>query len=84
MDQALGNTFPNSSARDLDGYGAFGRADRLRSLRNRVAHAEPLLDVNPSHRLRDAGRLLASIDETLAGWVMGISRVAQVARQRPA
>lgn len=70
---ALRNAFPNNRSRDPDGYGAFGRADRLRSLRNRVAHAEPLLDVNPLHRLRDAGRLLAGIDPMMAGWVMGIS-----------
>lgn len=81
--QALRHAFPNTSCHDPDGYGAFGRADRLRTLRNRVAHAEPLLSVNPLHRLRDAGRLLASIDHTTAGWVMGISRVARVANQRP-
>lgn len=82
--QALCNAFPNSGSRDPDGHRAFGRAERLRSLRNRVAHAEPLLDVNPTHRLRDAGRLLAGIDQTTAGWVMGISRIPHVTRQRPA
>lgn len=81
--QALVHAFPYLGARDPDGYTTGSRADRLRSLRNRVAHAEPLLSVDPRHRLRDVGRLLASIDPTSAGWVTGSSRVARVAGRRP-
>jgi len=81
--QALRGAFPHLRSRDLDGYATSNRAERLRSLRNRVAHAEPLLSVDPRHRLRDAGRLLASIDPTTAGWVTGTSRVSSVAGRRP-
>lgn len=81
--QAISKAFPHRGGNDPYGHATFGRAERLRSLRNRVAHAEPLLSVNARHRLRDAGRLLATIDPTVAGWITGISRVASVADTRP-
>lgn len=79
--QSLVSAFPH--ANDPDGRATAGRAERLLALRNRVAHGEPLLEVNPVHRVRDAGRLLASIDPEVAGWVMGPSRVSAVVGARP-
>jgi hypothetical protein len=81
--QALAGAFPHLATSDPHGYTTAGRAERLRTLRNRVAHAEPLLAVNSRQRLRDAARLLNSIDPTTAGWVMSAARVTHVAQQRP-
>ena len=60
-----------------------GRVERLHALRNRVAHAEPVLDVNFASRVRDMVRLAESIDPLLAGWLSGTTRVHQVLRERP-
>lgn len=60
-----------------------GRVERLHSLRNRIAHAEPILDVNFSSRVRDMARLVDSINPQLSGWVSGHTRVHAVAAMRP-
>lgn len=60
-----------------------GRVDRIHALRNRVAHAEPILEVHARSRLRDMVRLVDSIDPALAGWVSGTSRIVEVSRDRP-
>lgn len=60
-----------------------GRVERLHTLRNRVAHAEPVLNVKFKSRVRDMVRLAQSINPDLAGWVSGTTRVHSVVAQRP-
>ncbi|WP_280274807.1 hypothetical protein [Nocardia wallacei] len=59
------------------------RLDRLVSLRNRVAHMEPLLGVQVPARHRDAMRLLGSISPQMRDWCASLSRVAEVNKARP-
>ncbi|WP_156666238.1 hypothetical protein RBB84_22495 [Rhodococcus sp. D-6] len=58
--------------------------DRLHSLRNRVAHLEPLCDTDVMSYHRTVARLLRAIDPSLAEWYSGISRVPEVWSRRPA
>ncbi|MFZ4841282.1 hypothetical protein [Mycetocola saprophilus] len=81
--EALSSGFPHRGSGATDGRALGTQATRLHALRNRVAHAEPLLDVRSDRRLRDVGRLLASMDPRFAGWVTGGSRVQDVLKQRP-
>lgn len=60
-----------------------GRVERLHRLRNRIAHAEPLLEVNYMGRVRDMARLVDSINPSLTGWVSGSSRVSDLVKSRP-
>ena len=60
-----------------------GAIKRLHSLRNRVAHGEPLLEVNVNARFGDILRVLASIDQDLADWCVDVSRVREVLKHRP-
>lgn len=57
--------------------------DRLHNLRNRVAHLEPLCDIEVMSYHRTIARLLRSIDPALASWYSGISRVPELWRQKP-
>ena len=80
-DEALHAAFPG---RPNDDYRAHaGRVERLHALRNRVAHAEPVLDVNFHSRVRDMSRLVDSINPQLTGWLSGTTRVHDVLRERP-
>lgn len=79
--ESLQHTF---NRRPSENVGALvGRVERLHRLRNRIAHAEPLLDVNYSGRVRDMVRLVDSINPLLTGWVAGSSRVTELIRARP-
>lgn len=80
--QALINAFP-ASTNDPNGVIVEGRTTRLHSLRNRVAHMEPLLDVNVSARHHDMVRLVGSINPAVQGWFAGVSKVQEVGRERP-
>ncbi|OZC83467.1 hypothetical protein CH282_16075 [Rhodococcus sp. 06-418-1B] len=57
--------------------------DRLHSLRNRVAHAEPLCEADVMSYHRTIVRLLRSMDPSLGQWFSGISRIPEVSRRRP-
>jgi len=57
--------------------------ERLHSIRNRVAHMEPLLDADPMSYHRTVARLLGAIDPHLRDWYTSISRIPEVCRQRP-
>lgn len=57
--------------------------NRLHSLRNRVAHLEPLCDTDVMSYHRTVARLLRAIDPVLAEWYSGISRVPEVWSRRP-
>ncbi|MEN4397410.1 hypothetical protein [Mycolicibacterium conceptionense] len=57
--------------------------DRLHSIRNRVAHMEPLLDIDPMGYHRTIARLLRAIDPGLVDWYTATSRIPEVWRRRP-
>lgn len=57
--------------------------ERLHSIRNRVAHMEPLLDADPMSYHRTIARLLNAIDPGLRDWYTSVSRVPQKTRERP-
>ena len=80
--EALVDAFPGAKY-DRDGLIVADRAGRLLALRNRVAHLEPLLGVNAVARHRDAVRLVGAINPELQGWFAGVTRVREVARERP-
>lgn len=79
--EALQGTFSGRPGEDNRVHA--GRIERLHALRNRVAHAEPLLDVNFRSRIRDMVRIVDSINPALSGWVSGNTRVHDVLRDRP-
>lgn len=64
--QGLVNAFP-AAQNDPDGSTVSDRVARLHALRNRVAHMEPLLEVNATGRFRDMVRLIGTIDPELQG-----------------
>ena len=57
--------------------------ERIRSLRNRVAHHDNLLGVEVSHRLNDMLSILRKIDPTFPEIAMARSGVRAVVRQDP-
>lgn len=57
--------------------------ERLHSIRNRVAHMEPLIDIDPMGYHRTVARLLNAIDPVLGDWYSGTSRIPEVWRRRP-
>lgn len=56
--------------------------ERLHSVRNRVAHMEPLLDIDPMSYHRTVARLLNAIDPGLKDWYTAVSRVPALCRRR--
>lgn len=68
---------------DATGAVLVDRVSRLHSLRNRVAHMEPLLDVNVKARHTDVMRVLGAVSPELQNWCSGISRVKPVLQTRP-
>lgn len=57
--------------------------ERLHALRNRVAHIEPLCDINAMSYHRTVSHLLRAIDPPLSEWFGGTSRIPEVSRRRP-
>jgi hypothetical protein len=57
--------------------------ERLHSVRNRVAHMEPLLDIDPMSYHRTIARLLNAIDPALKDWYTAISRIPELHARRP-
>lgn len=76
---ALKHAFPNHPHATAVHYWV----SRIHALRNRVAHAEPLLHCDFAGYHRTATRLLRAIDEEIGQWHSGISRVPAVAAARP-
>lgn len=79
--QALHLAFPRID--DPTGRETFWRVYRLHQLRNRVSHMEPLLDADVNALMKNAFKLVGSIDAKVEAWVSGGSRVSAVLRQRP-
>lgn len=87
---ALVNAFPNAAASTTSQVLAVpavtlvhDRLSRLVSLRNRVAHVEPLLEVNVTARLTDSLQVLGYMSPPARDWCAGISRVTAVNAARP-
>ncbi len=57
--------------------------ERIRELRNRIAHSENLLAVDPEARLADCLLIAAAIDQEAAREIAAISRVRFVAQRDP-
>lgn len=76
---ALKNAFPNKPHGPVIHYWT----TRLHQLRNRVAHAEPLMSVDFMSYHRTATRLLRAIDTEAGQWHSGISKVPHLASARP-
>lgn len=62
---------------------AYSRLARLVQLRNRVAHCEPLLDVNVRARLRDAYVLMGYVNPAMRDLMSGTNRVQHVMSKKP-
>jgi len=77
--QALNRAFPGQGSPTT----VFVWVDRMLSLRNRVAHAEPLITVDLIAFHREAARLLSAIDPALGSWGAGISRIPEIAKRKP-
>lgn len=80
-DEAIVLAFPGlrgGSPRELH-----RRLAKLQELRNRIAHHENLLSVNPVARLGDVLAILAAIDQQLADHVAGESWVRKAAETDP-
>lgn len=76
----LHHAFPPGTdrARDVD-----ARIHRLHTLRNRVAHHEPLLRVNLPGRLADITDLAALISPDLGAYITATTRIPQAIAERP-
>lgn len=75
--------FPNMQ-QDDDGRQMLGRRlERIRSLRNRVAHHDNLLKVEVENRLNDILSILSKINKDFPAIAMARSRVRATARQDP-
>lgn len=82
-EEALFKAFSYAPAGERGMRDVSSRLHRLHHLRNRVAHGENILSAEPEHRLIDALFLMKYIDPALGDWLMKISRVRAVAKQRP-
>jgi len=81
-EQALYRAFPHS-VNDPTGKIIADRVGRLHTLRNRVSHMEPLLDVNAAARHTDALKVIAAVSPATRDWCAGISRVRSVMQAYP-
>ncbi|MGP9784534.1 hypothetical protein ACT3UQ_18995 [Glutamicibacter sp. AOP12-B1-11] len=68
---------------DPDGSTTYWRVVKMHKLRNRVSHMEPLLKLDVAEQLKDAFRIIRSIDHDVANWVSGTNKVPEVLRKRP-
>lgn len=80
-DEALQKAFPGET--DPDGVVTFWRVAHLHRLRNRVSHLEPHLRVDVKDAMNEAFELIRSIDLDVTNWVTGVSRVAEILKERP-
>lgn len=74
----LKDSFPGSSRMALD-----GPMNRLRDVRNKTAHHEPLLRVDVAGRQRDITALAEKISPELSRYIAATSTVSTVLAQKP-
>lgn len=79
-DNGLKDAFPGHKG---DQTSLHQRLDRIRNLRNRIAHHEPIYFRNLIGDNRDVHTVLAAIDPKASLWVREHSRVSDVISQRP-
>jgi hypothetical protein len=78
-EQALHRSFPHQQTPGPVKYWV----ERLHHLRNRVAHLEPLVDVDVLGYHRTIARLLSAIDPVVSDWYTGSSSVPAVFKTKP-
>lgn len=76
----LRHAFPTGTDRAID---VDHRIHRLHTLRNRVAHHEPLLGVNLPARLADITDLATLINPDLGAYITATTRIPQAIASRP-
>ncbi|MBT1160678.1 MULTISPECIES: Abi family protein [Bifidobacterium] len=81
--EGLCEAFPGMSADDLARRHLSLKLKRIRTLRNRAAHGENLLRVEPERRLTDMLSILSVINPGFPQWSMQHSRYRAVAKKRP-
>ena len=81
--ECLSDAFPYADPSDLGRERLADQLDRVRKLRNRVAHHENLLSVDIRWRLRDMLGILALIDPKLPDLAMQGNRVRSLVRTDP-
>jgi len=80
---AISRAFPNAPA-DESGRAVIGRhLERLRRVRNRVAHHDNLLGVDTKKRVRESLVLLAAIDSRYPQYAMARSTLRTIANDDP-
>lgn len=82
-EESLAQVFPHAPQGDRGMRDVAARLHRLHHLRNRIAHGENILSAQPEHRLIDAFFIVKYMDPALGDWLMKISRVRAVSKQRP-
>lgn len=81
--ECLSHAFPYADPSDSGRERLGDQLDRVRKLRNRVAHHENLLSVDIRRRLRDMLGILALIDPKLPDLAMQSNRVRTLVRADP-
>ena len=81
--ECLSDAFPHADPSDSGRERLGEQLDRVRKLRNRVAHHENLLSVDIRRRLRDMLGILALIDPELPDLAMQSNRVRSLVRADP-
>lgn len=81
--EGLGTAFPGADSSDVGRVKVGRQLERIRKLRNRVAHHDNLLGVEVDHRLNDMLAILRSIDTRFPELAMARSRVRAVLREDP-
>lgn len=77
------NALRHSFAHHADPLVIHHWANRLHTLRNRIAHVEPLIATDVMGYHRTAARLLRAIEPAMGDWYAGISRIPEICRERP-
>ena len=78
---ALRRVFPHLSSQQR--ATVYPPIDRLHSLRNRVAHHEPVHSLNVAARYKELLHLSGWIDPAAAAWIGQASRISSVLAARP-
>lgn len=81
--QCLCHAFPHAEDDDSGRSDVGAKLERMRKLRNRVAHHEPLLSVDTRVRLGESLSLLASIDPSVVDLVMARNKLRRLAKEDP-
>ena len=81
--QGLCKAFPNGRQDDEGRRRIAVRLKRIRKLRNRAAHAENLLRVEPEKRLTDMLSVLSAISKEFSTWSMQASPYRAIVKKRP-